>query len=116
MSVITPYGRFMRLYRIRHNLLLKDISKKLGWTASYLVNLENGHRDLPLAGCQKIEQGLGFSGEDLREFRACADLTVKRFDIRPATPEAARLAGAFCRKLNSLTPDEREQLMAVLGE
>ena len=66
--VLTPQGKVLRALRIKHGLSMRAAGEKLGYSDSYISQIENGRADPP-------------KGESLLKFlKIYGDLTPKYFE------------------------------------
>jgi transcriptional regulator with XRE-family HTH domain len=50
----TPFGKFLKIFRIKRNEFLKDMAQKLGVSAAFLSAVETGKKKIPEDWIEKI--------------------------------------------------------------
>lgn len=65
----TPFGRFMQLYRMRNNLILGHMARKVMASSSYVSGVEHGRYPLESAYVEKLIEQLSFTEKEQSELR-----------------------------------------------
>jgi transcriptional regulator with XRE-family HTH domain len=90
----------IRDLRKKHNMRLKDLSKKTGLSVSFLSQIERGSTSLAIISLKKIADALDvpitefFEDESRQDFMVKAE-DQKTFRIEGSTTQYARLGGNF---------------------
>lgn len=115
---MTPFGRFMRNFRLEKGLLLKDLADQLGVTPSYLSSLEHGKKGLPNERIiEQITKVLSLDTNQQRALKEAVWNSATSFTISSkATPFAFETANAFARKLPSLSEIKLRKIKDILDE
>ena len=116
MGELTQLGKFLRKLRIDRNELLRDMSRKLGVTLSFLSSVENGKKSMPSEWAARISELYGLSAIQQSEFDAAVAESEKRIDVNfeGLSPERKKLSAAFARKIKTLNHKEQKILQEVL--
>lgn len=114
---LTPFGRRLRELRKERGLTQKEMAAAIGVSTAYLSALELGQRGLP--GWYLVQRIIAYFNviwDEAGELERLAQLSHPRvrLDTEGLGPEATELANRFARRLPTLTPQERDALMAIL--
>ncbi|MGQ2907739.1 MAG: helix-turn-helix domain-containing protein [Aliihoeflea sp.] len=116
---MTPFGKKVRAMRTERGIAQKEMAAAIGVSPAYLSALEHGRRGVPnWAMVQKI---IGFFNVIWDEAEALEDL-ARRSDPRVTvataglSPEATLLANRLAAQISMLSPDDIEQIVALLDE
>ncbi len=69
MSKLTPFGRFIRKYRIDHDILLKHMADKLGLSSAFLSAIENGAKSIPFDFEDKLIKIYPFTIDEINQLK-----------------------------------------------
>ncbi len=97
--------------------MLKDMAAHLGVSSAYLSALERGERGKPTwTLIQGVLQYFHIIWDEADELTRLADLSDPRVKIDTANtdPKATLLANRLAREIRGLTPDELDEMLAVL--
>ena len=112
---LSAFGRFIRKYRIDHNILLKQMADKLGYSSAFLSAIETGAKNIPSDLEQKILINYVFSPEEKKQLQEAIDLS--RTQINLSFKNSAidqRIVGAFCRNFESLDDELKKRILQLL--
>lgn len=105
-----PFGDLARRLRTESEVSLRTVSKQLGWTPTYVSDIERGRRSAPtVAIARKWAEVIGADPELLAD-AAFRDRRVVEFPVDPETDKGQALA-LLARSWSDLTPDQEEALM-----
>jgi transcriptional regulator with XRE-family HTH domain len=114
---MTPFGERVRQLRQERGRMLKDMAAHLGVSSAYLSALERGERGKPTwTLLQGVLQYFHIIWDEADELARLADLSDPKVKIDTANtdPKATLLANRLAREIRSLTPDELDEMLAVL--
>src|SRR5918993_3259269 len=114
---MTPFGERVRQLRQERGRMLKDMAAHLGVSSAYLSALERGERGKPTwALIQGVLQYFHIIWDEADELARLADFSDPRVKIDTANtdPKATLLANRLAREIRGLTPDELDEMLAVL--
>lgn len=114
--MVTKFGEFMRVYRMRNGMLLKKMADDLAISPALLSSMEMGRRPISDYIVDKIISTYNLNTEDgvaLREAVAQSTSSVK---INAQAQDSSRrnLAFTFARKFDGLNDAQVEELMKIL--
>lgn len=98
--MITLFGKFCRVLRIKHSEVLRDMAEKLGVSSSYLSAVETGKREIPSKWRNELIRLYKLTKEESEELIDAINQTRGEvsFDLtRFSDDDRARLI-AFARK------------------
>lgn len=62
-------GRFLRQYRIKHNILPRDMAEAMGVDYSWLSSIEHGRRAIPADFSEMVTSTFKLSQLELRDLK-----------------------------------------------
>ena len=78
--MITNLGKFLRVYRIEHGLLLYDMAKSLNMRSSELSGIEMGRKPIPTNFLEKLIEIYTFTiSEKAKLFEECYSELKEQF-------------------------------------
>lgn len=114
--MLTSLGKYLRMFRIQQNELLKDMADKLVVTSAYLSSVENGKREPTKKLVDTIVEKYDLQGNDKQElytayYETINEVTVK---IDNASDNKKMLGIAFARKFDSLDQKQIDNIFKIL--
>ena len=112
---LTAFGRFIRKYRIDHNILLKEMAERLGISSAFLSSIETGAKELPSNIEEKLMAAYSFDDYEKSELQEAVDLSRTKL-VMPLSnaPLERQIAGAFYRNLTELDEDRKREILTIL--
>jgi len=110
MSVtLTAFGRFTRKLRVDRGELLKDMSRRLGVTPSYLSAVETGRRNIPAEWVDKLCTLYDLSSTDVNVLQNAVlnSCTHDKVDVSHLSSDDRRLVARVVKYLPILTTHQR---------
>lgn len=106
--MLTAFGKELRKIRIDNNELLKDMSRKLGVTVSYLSAVENGKREIPESWLDSLAILYDLdSGETEKLFQLAYESKKEmKLNLSGAGSGQRRMAMTFARSFMDLDEDD----------
>ena len=116
--MLTDFGKIIRLYRIEHGLLLKDMANKLGYPSSYLSAMEMGRKSVPDAYLEKLFDSFVFAEEEKIAIKKAASNSVSsvKLDLNDVENSKRNLAICFARKFDGLSEAQISGLLKYLNK
>lgn len=116
--MLTDFGKAIRLYRIEHGLLLKDMADKLGYPSSYLSAMEMGRKSVPDAYLEKLFDSFAFTEEEKTVIKKAAanSIATVKLDLTDAENSKRNLAICFARKFDGLSEAQISGLLKYLNK
>lgn len=114
--MVTKFGEFMRIYRMRNGMLLKKMAEDLDISPALLSSMEMGRRPISDSIVDKIISAYNLNTGDelaLREAVAQSTLSVK-INAQALDSNRRNLAFTFARKFDGLNDAQVEELMKIL--
>lgn len=116
--MITEFGRFIRIYRLEHGLLLKDMSDKLNMPSSYLSAIEMGRKTITNEFVSKLICTFPFTNDEETRLRQAVENSancVKINNLQSATQQQRNAALSFARKFNDLDSTTIDKILELLN-
>lgn len=76
--VQSKLGKALRVYRITHGLVLKDMAEHLGYSSAFLSAVETGRKKIPSDFFQRLELVYGLTEEKLESIYKNTDFSSFR--------------------------------------
>lgn len=114
---MTPFGQKLRELRAHQGLTQQQLAQQIGVTPAYLSALEHGHRGRPsFYLIQRIIGVLGVIWDEAEELTRLARLSHPKITIDTSglSSEATELANVLADKIETLSPELLQQLLALL--
>lgn len=114
--ILTPFGIFIRKYRIEHLIKLKEMADKLEYPSSFLSACETGRKKIPDELINRLKERFTFSNEE-KELLSKAIIDSRdyvKFDIPEDNPEKKRFLMLLERFYRDLTQEDAETLIETI--
>lgn len=112
---LSAFGRFIRKYRIDHEILLKEMADKLGFSSAFMSAIETGAKNLPGDLEQKLLNSYEFTSEEKNHLQEAIDLSRTQINlVFSDSPIEQRIVGAFCRNFGSLDDERKKEILKLL--
>lgn len=79
--MLTEFGRYMRDFRIRRNLLLKNMADDLGYASAYASGIEHGKYMIPPGYFRKLQEVYDMTPTEYFHARQAAQFPTKSMSI-----------------------------------
>ncbi|MBE5936014.1 MAG: helix-turn-helix transcriptional regulator [Lachnospiraceae bacterium] len=108
MARLTDFGRFCKKLRIDNDELLADMSAKLGVTAAFLSQVENGKKKPPKEWETKIQELYRINESQVSELKDSIYRAINSecIDITSYNMGEKEIMLSFARKIKTLDIDE----------
>jgi transcriptional regulator with XRE-family HTH domain len=115
--MLAPIGTWLRDYREKERITLRDMARRIGVSAAYLSAVETGRKKpaARLAEMIREEYQLGPNQyKELSDASIRSEVSVK-IDFTSSHKSSDReIAALFARNFDSLTPDKMQQIRDIL--
>lgn len=121
--MITEFGKWLKIFRIKLGIRLYDMSQQLGVSSAFLSAVERGNKSIPLDFVERIKVKYQLSKEDEAELKQAEQKTreeelknKKSIQLRVVTDknETQALVLAFARKVEELTDEDKQAMWNIL--
>ena len=114
--MVTKFGEFMRVYRMRNGMLLKKMADDLAISPALLSSMEMGRRPISDYIVDKIISTYNLNTEDGLALREAVAQSASSVKINAQAQDSSRrnLAFTFARKFDGLNDAQVEELMKIL--
>ena len=116
--MISKFGTFLRIERIKHNDTLKTLSEKLNISVAYLSAMEVGRRVVPIELIEKIRELYNLNDKEYDELYAVTIDSNNKVDLELSKMNEAQreVTMIFARKINNADDKLLEKLKKALEE
>lgn len=115
-GVVTEFGKIIRIFRMEHGLLLKDMADQLGYPPSFLSAIEMGRKSIPDGFLEKFFDTYNVPVSDRETFREAAKNSVAsvKLDLQGSNNERRKLAITFARRFEDLDEKQIAEIQKLL--
>lgn len=116
--MVTNFGKYVRILRIKKGLILKDMADDLNISISFLSAMETGRRPIPEHIIDKIVEIYNLTDDEANNLRQAAIESIAsiKIDTHTADEQKRDLAFTFARNFETLNDSEVKALMDVLRQ
>jgi len=111
----TAIGKELRKLRIDRDERLLDMAGHLGKSPSFISAVEVGKKAPPAGFEELIIKIYGLAADAADALRRAADASRKAFVLEPNSALGRDTVGLLARRINTLSPQELEEIKAILG-
>lgn len=113
--LLSNFGRFIRKYRIDHNITLKEMADKIGISSAFLSAIETGRKSFPDSLENKILENFTFSQNEKEDLQASIDSSRNSITKEVGNePLDQMIMGAFCRNYDTLDNETKSKILTLL--
>lgn len=115
--MLTRFGKFCRKLRIDNGKLLFDMAQQFGVSSAFLSKVENGKAKPPVGWENIIISEYKLSEEQIEELQKSI-YEARNFNvinISDMVMDDKDMMLAFARKLDTMTPENKEKIKKLLG-
>ena len=112
--MLTDFGRYMRDFRIRKNLLLKDMADALNYSSAYVSGIETGQIPIPPDYFWKVRVTYDMTPTEYLYMRRAANapITAITIDLEDESEIRKELISKFVEVLSNFSDDELEEIVS----
>lgn len=113
---ITKFGEFMRILRIKRNLLMKDTADSLEVKTPFLSAVETGKKKIPESWLEKICKIYNLSDIESEELKMAIEesATQLKIDLNDCSTTKKNLAFQFQRSFSDLDEETSKRIIGLL--
>ena len=117
-SMVTEFGKMVRIFRMEHGLLLKDMADELGYPPSFLSAMEMGRKAIPDSFLEKFFDVYEIPAADRENYRNAARNSVAsvKLDLLNTSNERRKLAITFARRFEDLDDEQIAEIQKLLKQ
>lgn len=110
---VSKFGEYMRILRIKRDLLMKDTADSLGIRTPFLSEVENGKKKIPSDWYEKLCKIYDLTDEDKTELKKAIEESsdVVKINLLNADSTKRSLAYEFQRSFPNLNEDTSKKLL-----
>lgn len=117
--MLSPFGVWVRAFREKERITLREMSRTLGKSPSFMSAVELGRKSVPASFVDEIVDAYRLSekdeGELSRAANASRNQTKLRFEDRTEAKKR-EVAMLYARNFEGLTQDQTERIRRILEE
>jgi transcriptional regulator with XRE-family HTH domain len=113
---ITKFGEYMRIFRVKNHLLMKDTADILGVKAPFLSAVENGKKKIPSDWFEKICSAYNLTIEEQEELGKAIEESADQVKINLTTCNDTQknLVFQFQRSFSNLDEETSKKIIELL--
>ena len=112
--MITEFGKILRIIRINCGDSAKDMSEKLGISASYLSAIENGKRNVPDNLCDSLRANFKLTSEDEEKMTKALAMSLENMKLDLASLDESRKSVIYAVAKEGLDDETIERICQVI--
>lgn len=114
----TRLGRFLKILRINHDQILKDMAELLGVSPAFLSAVENGKKNMPESWKKQLRTIYALNAEQCEELELAVLESKKQvvLDIEGTAEPRRQLAISFARSFKDMDDKTTERLLKIIQE
>lgn len=117
--MLTPFGEWVRAFRESKGITLREMSRALGKSPSFLSAMELGRKSVSTSIAEEIKNAYGLSEIEferaVRAVHASRMFSKVKFENRVEEKDK-EVALLFARNFDDLTDDQTERIRRILEE
>lgn len=117
--MLAPIGKWLRDYRERERITLRDMARRIGISAAYLSAVETGRKKPAARLAEMIKEGYSLDEAQYRDLKDAAlnsEVSVKiEFGSNHRISDR-EVAALFARNFDNLTEEKIEQIRRILED
>lgn len=113
----TKFGEFMRIERLKHREIMRDISKLLDVSTSFLSAVENGKKNVPAEWFSIITEHYALTNEEQAELREAIEhsKTQVKLNLSDSAPYQRETALQFARSFEKIDENTARKILELLN-
>jgi HTH-type transcriptional regulator, competence development regulator len=113
---ITKFGEFMRIFRIKNKILMKDTADALNVKTPFLSAVENGKKKIPGDWYEKISKAYNMNEEEKENLRIAIEESANqiRIDLENCNEMQKNLVFQFQRSFENLDEETSKKIIEIL--
>jgi len=114
--MVTEFGKILRMYRIQHGLILKDMADALDIPSSYLSAMEMGRKSVSNDFLQRLFNIYRFTSVEQQELKIAAAKSADQYKLSTKNVDSTHkeLAFSFARKFEELDEETVTKILELL--
>mgnify|MGYP000093931453 CR=1 FL=1 len=112
---ITALGKWLRSFRLEHDMRLKDMADKLDLSSAHLSGIETGRKPVPSTLASKLRKALKLEECQIARLKQAMDLSIEQFKLNNVQYDRRDVAAALARRFNDLSQTDIETFRDVLN-
>lgn len=114
----TQLGKELKKLRIDLGMTLMDMAKEINVSAAFLSSIETGRKRVPDNFLETLASNFDAVAEQRNKYEILINQARQevRMSVSGTNYEDAELATALARRFGSLSAEEKQQLMSIIGE
>jgi HTH-type transcriptional regulator, competence development regulator len=117
--MLTPFGEWVRAFRDKNGITLREMASALGKSPSFLSALELGRKSVPSAMTDEIGQYYRLDVSELQKLKEAVteSKTYSKVKFEDRVSASNReVAMLFARNFDVMTEDQAERIKRILEE
>ncbi|HHW39472.1 MAG TPA: helix-turn-helix domain-containing protein [Bacillales bacterium] len=114
--MITEIGKELRKLRIDHGERLLDMAKNLSKSSAFISAVERGTKSPPEGFVDLVARTYKLADDAAASLRRAADRSRSSFTLEAESLLARDTAGLMARRMNSLSEEELNNILQILGK
>lgn len=115
--MLTKFGEYMRILRIKRNLVMKDTAVSLDVTTPFLSAVENGKKKIPDDWFEKISAIYDLESQDKKDLMVAIEQSQSKItlNLENCNEKQKELVFQFQRSFPNIDEDTTKQIIEILN-
>lgn len=115
--MLTKFGEYMRILRIKRNLVMKDTAVSLDVTTPFLSAVENGKKKIPDDWFEKISAIYDLESQDKKDLMVAIEQSQSKItlNLENCDEKQKELVFQFQRSFPNIDEDTTKQIIEILN-
>lgn len=115
--MLTKFGEYMRILRIKRNLVMKDTAVSLDVTTPFLSAVENGKKKIPDDWFEKISAIYDLGSQDKKDLMVAIEQSQSKItlNLENCDEKQKELVFQFQRSFPNIDEDTTKQIIEILN-
>lgn len=115
--MLTKFGEYMRILRIKRNLVMKDTAVSLDVTTPFLSAVENGKKKIPDDWFEKLSAIYDLESQDKKDLMVAIEQSQSKItlNLENCNEKQKELVFQFQRSFPNIDEDTTKQIIEILN-
>lgn len=115
--MLTKFGEYMRILRIKRNLVMKDTAVSLDVTTPFLSAVENGKKKIPDDWFEKLSAIYDLESQDKKDLMVAIEQSQSKItlNLENCDEKQKELVFQFQRSFPNIDEDTTKQIIEILN-
>lgn len=115
--MLTKFGEYMRILRVKKRIVMKDTADALGVTTPFLSAVENGKKKIPDGWFEKIAKIYHLADDEKKDLMIAIEQSMSKLTINleDCNENQKELVFQFQRSFSNIDEETTRQIIEILN-